>query len=63
MESTQPSKVEVAQEKAEKPAEKPTIDVNLLDQQLDEMDSDEYDSDDDHSGGCGCCAGSVSTIY
>lgn len=44
-------------------AEKPKIDVKLLDQQLADCDSDEFDSDDDsHGGGCGCCAGLVGTI-
>lgn len=59
MEPTQPSKV-VAQE--DKTAVKPKVDVKLLDQQLEDLDSDEYDSDDDHSGGCGCCAGNVGTV-
>lgn len=43
--------------------EKPKIDVKLLDQQLADMDDDEFSSDDEsHGGGCGCCAGLVGQI-
>ena len=51
----------VSTSKAEEPA-KTKIDVKLLDKQLADMDSDEFDSDDDHSGGCSCCAGQVGQI-
>lgn len=48
---------------AVKTEEKPKIDVKLLDQQLADMDDDEFSSDDDsHGGGCGCCAGLVGQI-
>lgn len=41
----------------------PRIDVRLLDQQLADCDSDEFSDDEDlHTGGCGCCAGSVGQI-
>lgn len=59
MEPTQPTKVEAQEDKS---AAKPKVDVKLLDQQLEDLDSDEFDSDDDHSGGCSCCAGSVGTV-
>lgn len=54
-----------ADDKIQSPAnlQRLAIDVKLLDQQLADMDSDEFDSDSDsHSGGCGCCAGLVGTI-
>lgn len=41
--------------------QKKIIDVKLLDQELADLDDDEFDSDDDHEG-CGCCAGLVGTI-
>lgn len=44
-------------------SKKSKIDVKLLDQQLADMDSDEFDSDDDsHTGGCSCCPGKVGEI-
>lgn len=44
-------------------APKPSVDVALLDLQLAELDSDEFDSEDDsHTGSCSCCAGLVGTI-